>query len=105
LANLDKSVIRPAENKVLKASSHEPPAAVAGPSLFVNDLPTPATAAAAHCCVAAWCRRCDRHRDLDLHALIECGQGNTPLIHLPLVCGQCGTRDFGITVSGARPGS
>jgi hypothetical protein len=55
--------------------------------------------------VAAWCRRCDRRRDLDLEALIAAGQGNTLLIRLPLVCTGCGARNFGITVSGARPGS
>jgi hypothetical protein len=64
-----------------------------------SDLPTIRTAQAAHCLVAALCLKCDHAQDLDLNALAK-GYADTPLIHLPLRCGRCGSRAFRVVVSG-----
>ena len=56
------------------------------------ELPTARSYAGVHT-VHAVCPQCDRLKELDLAAIVEGGQGDFPLIHLPLrysACGQTG---------------
>jgi hypothetical protein len=54
--------------------------------------------------VDAVCPHCDRWRELDLAALVAAGQGDTPLIQLPLRCSVCGALGHEIKVSGRSYG-
>lgn len=62
-------------------------------------LPTPNDYAGIHA-VHSVCRACDRIVPLDLPDLVRRGYGDVPLVHLPLRCAGCGSRDCGISVSG-----
>jgi hypothetical protein len=48
------------------------------------------------------CPHCDRWRELDLAAIIAAGQGDVPLINLPLRCSACGRTGHKIIVSGPQ---
>jgi uncharacterized protein (UPF0212 family) len=54
--------------------------------------------------VDAVCPHCDRWTKLDLAALVAAGQGDVPLIHLPLRCCACGRTGHQIKVSGRSYG-
>ena len=74
---------------------------------FDDDTPDPATVAgsfAAHVRVTATCSHCHRDSVLDLGALVAAGYGLTPLLSLPLRCGECGGRGHGVIVDGAHLG-
>jgi hypothetical protein len=62
-------------------------------------LPTPRDYATIHTVHSA-CRSCDRITELDLPDLVRRGYGDVPLIRLPLRCAGCGSREFGVIVSG-----
>lgn len=62
-------------------------------------LPTPGDYAGIHT-VHSICRACDRVVPLDLPDLVRRGFGNVPLVRLPLRCAGCGSRDYGVIVSG-----
>jgi hypothetical protein len=66
-------------------------------------LPTARSYAGVHT-VHAVCPQCDRFVELDLAALVEAGQGDIPLIHLPLRCSACGKTGHQIKVSGRSYG-
>ena len=67
----------------------------------MSELPAraPATHAGVHR-VDAVCVSCDRWAELDLAELVRRGQGDVPLIHLPLRCGRCGKTRHKIVVTG-----
>jgi hypothetical protein len=50
------------------------------------------------------CLHCDRWQELDLAAIIAAGQGDLPLIHLPLRCSACGRTGHRVKVSGRSYG-
>ncbi len=50
------------------------------------------------------CPHCDHIQELDLAALVAAGQGDVPLIHLPLRCSACGRTGHKIIVSGQSYG-
>ena len=54
--------------------------------------------------VDAVCPVCNRWRELDLKWLISTGQGDIPLISLPLRCEKCGQRGHKVIVSGRSYG-
>jgi hypothetical protein len=54
--------------------------------------------------VHAVCPRCDRWRELDLAALTAAGQGDIPLVELPLRCSACSQTGHKIIVSGRSYG-
>jgi hypothetical protein len=62
-------------------------------------LPTSRTYLGVHR-VDAVCTKCDHWRQLDLAALIAAGQGDVPLVKLPLRCSNCGAGGHQIVVSG-----
>ena len=71
----------------------------AGVKLSDRPLPTPRSYLGIHR-VDTICARCDRFAELDLAALIAAGQGDVPLINLPLRCSSCGWGGHKIIVSG-----
>jgi hypothetical protein len=54
--------------------------------------------------VDAVCPHCDRWQELDLKWLVATGQGDVPLVALPLRCRQCGQTGHKIIVSGKSYG-
>jgi hypothetical protein len=71
----------------------------------LGELPTAKDYAGIHT-VFAVCRdpACDRWAKLDLAALVAAGQGDIPLIQLPLRCSACGKTGHEIKVSGRSYG-
>jgi hypothetical protein len=65
----------------------------------MTELPTARDYAGIHA-VHAICLRCDRVVALDLAAVIAAGQGDIPLVRLPLRCSACGRSETKISVSG-----
>lgn len=61
-------------------------------------MPTARTALARGEKIEVWCNYCQRHRPLDLQALIDAGRGDEPLALLPFRCGGCGSRRTGLVV-------
>jgi hypothetical protein len=84
------------ELRATEAGSSAPSAA----STVMSDLPTARDCAGIHI-VHAVCRdpACDRWAELDLAALVAAGQGDVPLIHLPLRCSQCGKTGHRVIMS------
>ena len=54
--------------------------------------------------VDAVCPHCDHWQELDLAAIVAVGQGDVPLIQLPLRCSACGRTGHQIKVSGKSYG-
>jgi hypothetical protein len=65
----------------------------------MSELPTPRDYLGVHT-VYAFSAPCNRHRQLDLAAMIAAGHGDTPLVKLPLTCSQCDKSGHSITVEG-----
>jgi hypothetical protein len=66
----------------------------------VDGLPTIGTAIDADNIVAALCLACNRSREIDLPQIAQDGHADTPLIRLPLVCRDCGSREVKVLVAG-----
>jgi hypothetical protein len=75
----------------------------AGEEALMGGLPTADNYSGVHT-VHAVCRdpACDHWQALDLAALVAAGQGDVPLIQLPLRCSACGRAGHQIKVSGRR---
>jgi len=71
----------------------------------MSDRPTARDYAGIHT-VHAVCRNaaCDHWQVLDLAALVAAGQGDVPLVKLPLRCSACGRTGHQIIVSGRSYG-
>jgi hypothetical protein len=69
----------------------------------MGDLPTAGGYLGVHRDDAV-CPHCDRWKELDLAPILAAGQGDVPLIQMPLRCSACGKTGHKIIVSGRSYG-